>query len=82
MGTLIPLDCLQGGECAILAEVDGDHQFVCRLEELGLRFGSEIRMVRPGSPCLLELESNCRLCLRGESTSRIWVRPTAGAVHS
>lgn len=71
---LLPLDMLQSGETADVAEVCGDHGWVCRLAELGVRTGSRIQMVQHGTPCILNIEG-CRLCLRGDTCSKILVRP-------
>ena len=51
----LPLELLTAGERAIVAEVDGDPDLVVRLEEMGLHSGVQVCMVRPGSPCILEV---------------------------
>jgi ferrous iron transport protein A len=75
---MIPLDMLKPGEWAEVAEVSGDHAWVRRLAELGLREGCRLQVVQAGSPCLLQV-SNCKLCLRGCESSQILVSPVAGA---
>ncbi len=60
---VLPLDLLQAGEEASIVELIGDEWQVHRLAEMGLRVGANIRMVRPGSPCLLALDGK-RLSIR------------------
>jgi ferrous iron transport protein A len=71
---LLPLEMLDCGEWADIAEVAGDSHWVCRLAELGVRTGCRLRVLQPGSPCLLQI-GECRLSLRGEWASQILVRP-------
>jgi ferrous iron transport protein A len=79
---LLPLELLNRGEAADVAEVTGEPAWVGRMHELGLRVGCRVRVVQPGSPCLLQVDG-CRLCLRGECLMRILVRPVAdtGSQH-
>jgi ferrous iron transport protein A len=73
---LLPLDCLHFGDSAEVAEVVGEPRWVGRLAELGLRTGSLVKVLQPGSPCLLEV-GGCRLSLRIDGTFQILVRPAA-----
>jgi ferrous iron transport protein A len=73
---LLPLDLLQPGEWADVAEVSGDPAWVCRMAEMGVRSGCRLRMLQGGCPCLLQVE-DCRLSLRVESFMQIFVRPVA-----
>ncbi len=75
---ILPLDLLDRNVWADVAEVTGEQRWVCRLAELGLRSGCRLRMLQPGSPCLLQV-GECRLCLRGEDAAQILVRPVACA---
>jgi ferrous iron transport protein A len=74
---LLPLEMLSRNAWADVAEVTGEQRWVSRLAELGLRIGCRLRMLQPGSPCLLQV-GECRLCLRGEFASQIMVRPVRG----
>ena len=74
MDTLVPLELLGAGEWADVAEVTGEPSWVCRMAELGVRTGCRLCMVRPGSPCLLQV-GGCRLSLRGDGDMQILVRP-------
>jgi ferrous iron transport protein A len=71
---LLPLEMLDRNAWADVAEVTGEQRWVSRLAELGLRIGCRLRMLQPGSPCLLQV-GECRLCLRGEMAAQIMVRP-------
>jgi Fe2+ transport system protein FeoA len=75
---LLPLDCLQSGEWAEVAEVTGEPKWVGRLAELGIRTGTLVKVLQPGSPCLLEVDG-CRLSLRLDYDLQILVRPAAVA---
>jgi ferrous iron transport protein A len=75
---LLPLELLQAGEAADVAEVHGEPAWVGRMAELGLRAGSRVQVLQPGSPCLLQVNGT-RLCLRGEQAMQILVRPVAVA---
>lgn len=74
---LLPLELLRQGEKAEVHEVCGECEWVARMAELGLRVGCQLRVVRPGTPCLLEV-NRCRLSVRAESF-QILVRPLSSA---
>lgn len=78
--SLLPLELLQSGDWADVADVTGEPSWVGRMAELGIRAGCRLQMLQPGTTCLLAV-GNCRLCLRGDSCAQILVRPveTAGA---
>jgi Fe2+ transport system protein FeoA len=75
---LLPLELLDRDTWADVAEVSGEHHWVNRLAELGLRAGCRLRIVQPGSPCLLQV-GDFRLSLRGDLAGQILVRPVATA---
>jgi Fe2+ transport system protein FeoA len=70
---LLPLEYLNSGECADVACICGESALVQRLAELGVRAGCRLRVLQPGSPCLLEI-GGLRLCLRRDSETQILVR--------
>jgi Fe2+ transport system protein FeoA len=73
---LLPLELLEAGQWADVAEVAGEPSWIGRMAELGIRAGSRLRVLQPGSPCLLQLDGNSsRLSLRGDCAMRILVRP-------
>lgn len=69
---LVPLEMLRPGESGVIAEVDGDPHLVHRLHELGLHADRAIAMVRPGSPCLIQLGDQ-RLSLRLDDAATVLV---------
>ncbi|HEX5272226.1 MAG TPA: FeoA family protein [Gemmataceae bacterium] len=73
---LLPLDCLHSGDWAEVAKVTGEPKWVSRLAELGIRPGTLVKILQPGSPCLIEIDG-CRLSLRLDYESQILVRPAA-----
>ena len=71
---LMPLEFLHAGAWADVAEVTGEQGWVTRLGEMGVRIGSRLRVLQPGSPCLLQVGES-RLSLRGDCLMQILVRP-------
>ena len=53
MHEMIPLEFLPAGHSAAVGQLVGGQNDVHRLEELGLRGGTQIEMVQPGSPCIV-----------------------------
>jgi Fe2+ transport system protein FeoA len=75
---LLPLEMVDGGHWAEVAEVCGEPTWVGRMAELGVAAGCRLRVLQPGSPCLLQV-GGCRLCLRGDDAAQILVRPVMAA---
>jgi ferrous iron transport protein A len=69
---LVPLELLDSGAWAEVAEVCGDPAWVGRMAELGLRLGSRLRILQGGTPCLLQIGES-RLSVRGDDASHILV---------
>ena len=76
MDDLIPLRCLTPGQTGEVGQLVGDPQQVHRLEELGLRPGTIVEMVRAGSPCIIRLSGH-KLCFRHNQSLNVLVRPAA-----
>ena len=74
--TLVPVEYLSTGECADVVEVCGEASWINRLAELGVRTGGRVRVLRAGSPCLLQV-GGARLSLRAPKGAHILVRPFA-----
>jgi ferrous iron transport protein A len=74
----IPLSALSPGEVAEIHQVVGTAENVRRLEELGLRSGAVLEMVRGGSPCIVRIGGS-RLCIRGDELLRVMVAPRKSA---
>jgi Fe2+ transport system protein FeoA len=75
---LLPLEMIGPGEWADVADVAGEPTWIGRMAELGVRIGSRLQILQPGSPCLLRV-GDARLSLRGEWRTRILVRPVGDA---
>ena len=65
MSLILPMQFLTPGESGCVREIEGEKNLVRRLDEMGLRAGVEVRMVQPGTPCIVALEHQ-RLSFRGE----------------
>jgi ferrous iron transport protein A len=74
MHDLLPLAQLRAGDRAAVDCVLGPPDEVHRLEELGLRVGTPVEMVQPGSPCIVRLAGH-KLCIRADELLSVLVRP-------
>lgn len=74
MHDLVPLHLLGRGQTAEVGQLMGVPEQVHRLEELGLRQGTTVEMVEPGSPCIIRI-SGCKLCFRECEMLSVLVRP-------
>lgn len=72
--TSIPLQFLQPGQTARVDHLTGADEVVKRLEEMGLREGTEVEMVQPGSPCIVRL-GDVKLCFRETELIHVMVCP-------
>jgi len=70
----ISLNRLPAGCSARIRRIQGDPDHVHRLEEFGLRGGTQIEMFRPGNPCILRLAGN-KICLRADELVSVLVDP-------
>lgn len=75
---LIPISALRAGETAIVRQLVGPPEQVRRLEELGLRSGALLEMVRGGTPCIVRLGA-AKLCLRHGELLGVMVAPRMSA---
>ncbi|MBM3994065.1 MAG: ferrous iron transport protein A [Planctomycetes bacterium] len=73
---MLPLELLNTGDWADVADVAGEPAWVNRLAELGVRIGCRLHVLQAGSPCLLQVGES-RLSLRGDWATQILVRPIA-----
>ncbi len=76
LSNLLPIDLLHVNEQAKIVELQGDESQIHRLAEMGLRIGASIRMVRPGSPCLLAIDGK-RLSIRLNGDVEVLVAASA-----
>jgi ferrous iron transport protein A len=70
----IPLNQLRRGEVAEISQVVGSPEQVRRLEELGLRDGAHLEIVRGGSPCIVRV-GGATLCFRQDELLSVLVTP-------
>jgi ferrous iron transport protein A len=70
----IPITQLRRGEVAEISKVVGSPEQVRRLEELGLRGGARLEIVRGGSPCIVRV-AGATLCFRHDELLRVLVTP-------
>jgi Fe2+ transport system protein FeoA len=69
---VVPLDHLAPGESGTILEVEGRPDHVHRLNEMGLRPGRPVRMVRSGGACIVAV-GNHRFGFRGADAALILV---------
>ena len=68
----LPLELLEAGEQGVVVDVGGRPELVVRLEEMGLHAGARVCMIRPGSPCILEV-NNQRFSFRFDDSTVVLV---------
>lgn len=71
---ILPLHLLQRGEIGEIDQLVGESGHVQRLQELGLRCGVRVEMLQPGSPCIIRMPNDQRLCFRECESFGILVR--------
>jgi Fe2+ transport system protein FeoA len=64
---------VSSGQAVEVVDLEGDPGWIGRVQELGIRIGASLRVLRPGSPCMLQVGDN-RFCLRCSSGSCVLVR--------
>lgn len=69
---IVPLESLRAGERGRILELDGVPELVHRLEEMGIREGTQVKMLKTGSPCILEIHQH-RLSFRVDNSVSILV---------
>ncbi len=71
---MFPLESLRSGETGRVVDVDGQLDLVQRLQELGLRLGATVQMLRAGSPLLIAIDGQ-RLSFRPDQRAMVLVEP-------
>ena len=69
-GFMIPLTECRAGDAGVIVDVSGTCDTAKRLAEMGVHTGSQIRVMRAGSPMIVE-SGNSRLCLRAEMAQSV-----------
>ena len=72
MSEFISLSALRAGQMAEIGEIVGPLAHIRRLNELGLRTGAFLQMIRCGSPCILRVDGST-LCFRDDDSLRLVV---------
>jgi ferrous iron transport protein A len=70
----LPITMLAAGQVAEVLQLVGPAESVRRFEELGLRTGARIEIVRAGSPCIIRI-GDSRLCFREDAQVSVLVLP-------
>lgn len=73
MDDLIPLHLLSAGDRAEIGYVGGSPSETQRLQELGIRQGSSVEIIRQGSPCIIRV-AGARICFRENEAFQVLVR--------
>jgi Fe2+ transport system protein FeoA len=69
---VVPIEMMQAGQCGHVVDIGGEIALVHRLEEMGLRSGVSVRVLRGGQPCIVRVGGR-RLSLRGDGSLRVLV---------
>lgn len=72
MGQILPLELLNSGDEGQVCDIAGEDSFIHRLAEMGLRVGGNVKMIRPGSPCIIAIE-NHRFSVRCDELAAVLV---------
>lgn len=70
---LVPVTSLRRGQIAEIGQLLGAPEHVRRLEELGLRIGARLEIIRNGAPCIVRIAGS-KLCFREDDSLRVLVR--------
>ena len=76
MVDFVPLSKLAIGQLAEILGVEGDSRRVHRLNEFGLRGGTQIQMFRPGNPCIIRMAGS-KVCVRMDDSLQVMVKPVS-----
>jgi Fe2+ transport system protein FeoA len=78
MPELVPLYTLRRGQVAEVGQLLGAPEQIRRLEELGLRTGARLEIIRSGAPCIVRVQGS-KLCFRDDDSVRVLVRTRKSA---
>lgn len=69
---IVPVEFMGENQSGRIVEIIGPADWQHRLEELGLRTGKQVRLIKGGEPCILGIQGH-RLSLRCEPGTMILV---------
>jgi len=72
---LKPLATIPAGDCARIAEIRGGRGLTHKLFGLGLRVGSEVRVLQRRGPGLVLSSAETRVAIGGGIAEQLWVEP-------
>ena len=72
MSQIVPLEVLGENESGRIVEILGPEAWRHRLDELGLREGCLVRLIKRGQPCLIAIDGQ-RLSFRSDPAAMILV---------
>lgn len=75
MGATVRIQDLKAGSSALIRSLIGSEHDLSRWSSLGLRGGAQVKMLRAGKTCILELDES-RICLRTATGTQILVEPS------
>ena len=75
---LSSINSLRRGQVAEVRHVVGPVEHVHRLEELGLRAGARVELVRGGATCIVRINGGT-FCFRSDETVSVLVAPRVSA---
>ncbi len=78
MPEFVPLTLLRSGQVGEIYQLFGAPDQVRRLEELGMRAGARLEMVRCGAPCIVRINGS-KFCFRNDDSLSILVRTRRSA---
>jgi Fe2+ transport system protein FeoA len=75
---LVPLNRLASGRNGRVAQILGHPEDVRRVNELGIRDGIHVEIIRSGMPCIIRTGMQT-LCIRGNELLNVLVEPGVDA---
>jgi len=76
MYQLVPLNRLASGRNGRVAQILGHPDDVRRVNELGIRDGIQVEIIRSGMPCIIRTGMQT-LCIRGNELLNVLIEPGA-----
>ncbi len=77
---MIPLTDCRNGDAGLVVDIAGTCATTRRLAEMGVHAGSHLRVMRAGTPMIVE-SGNTRLCLRAEMAASVVISLGTESTH-